>query len=143
MAIKTKMTKLQIIRQIADFYNRNPSLRAVKNGICFYYKIINKKPCKCAVGRCLINPQKIQSEFGDKTLLSGCSHIWDSIEEMDKDLKVKYRGHSIRFWIDIQVLHDEVQYWCEDGLTETGKEYLNGLLVKYRTKKLKQKRSKK
>jgi len=127
-------SKIEIIEELFDNgYVKDPSTRALtynedgKQKGCAYLTLEGNK---CAVGKCLIEDEN--------------ADYWDSEEDvfflvplaldmsLDDILKEEYRGHDIRFWSDLQIMHDDSQRWARDGLSDYGVERLNGLKSKYR-----------
>lgn len=109
------MTKHEIIDETVEYYSIDPKNRRgiSKNGLtCVYYTETQGIIKMCAVGRCLIDPKVFASS------LSSVSHV---LKDNDQLLKEQYRGHPIKFWLDIQYLHDWNSYWDEVGLTEAGR----------------------
>jgi hypothetical protein len=46
-------------------------------------------------------------------------------------MKEEYRNIAINVWQHLQSFHDLPDYWDENGLTQTGKEYKKILINKY------------
>lgn len=69
----------------------------------------------CAVGRCMIDPQKFVSHWDRIVVL--VDRLKLSLDEL---LRPEYRGHSMVFWSGVQDLHDCTHYWDETGLNEEG-----------------------
>ena len=121
-------TKLEIIDETVKYYSEDVTRRAVpKEGGCYYHVFDQGMDKYCAFGRCMIDP-KISV---DDT--SGFNES-QSIIGVDQDLLLKeeYRGHSNRFWIEIQRLHDNDVYWGSDGLSADGLRYSEELKSLYK-----------
>lgn len=108
-------TKVEIIKETAEFYTANP--RALVEGKfgqqCCY---LTSDGRQCAVGRCLENPGVLNNAYIIR-------------EEFNKAVfKPEYLGHSLNFWSYLQALHDTNTFWGETGLTEKGQEYRDHLL---------------
>lgn len=117
-----RKTKLEIINETVEYYSVDPVGRrgtiGVDTRMC-RYKTNNGK--MCAAGRCMIDPPgEAETEYiGAFT---------------DEVFKEEYRGHDMAFWVDLQTLHDDPEYWNEKGLTNPGKAYLEVLLSLYADK---------
>lgn len=135
------LTKEEIINETVKFYSTDPKRRSVNNKKegtpnCQY---VSGDGRNCAVGRCLTT--KIKNKVATSTYnnsdfqglvhgMIGCE--WDKTEEnLDKLLKPSYRGHNLRFWEDLQNLHDVDDYWNETGLSADGTYDLEKLRKKY------------
>lgn len=138
------MTKTEIIKETAEFYNANPNKRAVKqiNHIgnkCYYLQPGTGN--MCAVGRCMKPgiPDDFQGGvrgyFAQKIAKEDWSELSPDEEDnasIDSVLQERYCGHSIQFWSDVQSFHDWTNNWDKCGLTEIGKIQLEGLLARYK-----------
>lgn len=118
--MKSKQT---IINETATFYNLNNRAITPYHS-CVY---LNDDGKKCAVGRCLLSncAKKI------KGLVVGIYSLAQTSFNLEKSLKKAYRGHSIKFWEDLQFFHDNEMYWDEDGLSLAGQLKKEELLNKY------------
>jgi len=121
-------TKRQIILETSKAYTyKNRSI--VKTSLyiggegCVYK---DSKGNKCAVGRCLLSKSTIFDTMNEGY---GASNIGGV--KLDKELKPSYRGHSVKFWEDLQKFHDEKKNWGDKGLTELGDQHLERLLKKW------------
>lgn len=113
------MTKQEIIEQLFDNgYCLNPSTRALDGGFCSYYLTDGRM---CAVGKCMTSPKDFE---GNLMAVEG-------LEDLEGSLKPEYRGHSLEFWSNLQVMHDSPQHWNDTGLTEIGAKRFNELKLKY------------
>ena len=104
------MTAIDIIQETVDFYSEDISRRAYNSdeGGCEYY--IDGR--SCGVGKCMTRPKEFNKRFplvGDDS--TAIEDVSKKIRSLDSFLKPEYRGHSIKFWKDIQTLHDLEQYW--------------------------------
>lgn len=105
-------TKLEIIDEtIAHIQKHGPAIDYL--GLCSYF---DENGRSCAVGRCLLNPKRVQNEYKGKTA--------EEIEGFEAKLKPEYRGHSLRFWNALQELHDSRNYWNGTEITKEGKAFL-------------------
>lgn len=142
---KTKTpTRLQIVKEVTDFYSAHPELRGLtSDGKCVYQTEDGRK---CAVGRYLLSSvifmgpladtpeNKINSGGGSVGYLKGPDESsFEVSPTLDSRLRKKYRGHTPIFWSDLQQFHDTADYWSEGagGLTEDGHEYVATLLKRY------------
>ena len=82
-------TKLQIIDDTVEYIKERG--RAAVEGQCLYHR--DDRVC-CAVGRCLIDPVKIETGFSGTPARS--------IPDLELKLKPEYRGHDIAFWDKLQ-----------------------------------------
>jgi hypothetical protein len=118
------MTKEQIVRETVAFYTskNRAAVESVDpdNGCtstqCLYLTDEGKM---CAVGRCMT---KKGLELVLVSYLKSSAHdLDDAFDGIDKLLKKKYRGQNISFWANLQCLHDNKNWWDENGITEKGK----------------------
>jgi hypothetical protein len=128
-------TKTEIINETATYYSEDISKRAKNGGDCSYFK--NNK--MCAVGRCLINPGKVEKET--IIALENCKIESTSVQEfkklynnLDDLLQEEYRGHDFDFWQALQNLHDYDHNWDNYGLSERGEREVKFLLELYKGK---------
>ena len=117
------MTKQEIIKETAEFYNLANRGTNV-NMACSY--LTDDGRC-CAVGRCII-PEKLQdfttdSENGPVSQI-GSYYLNDNLME-------QYRGHTLEFWSVLQRFHDREANWDGDGMTEYGHRVYEDLLVQH------------
>ena len=116
-------TKEQIIDETFNFYNKNPKKRravakeeAYEEAGCVYNGPGNTH---CAIGRLFIDEYKNQGESLEHNEL-GVSSLESYNMKLDLMLKPSYSGHSLHFWIDLQSLHDNEDYWYADKATDAG-----------------------
>jgi len=81
-------------------------------GECQYYD--NGR--MCAIGRCMLHPENFRNAGDAHDLVK--DYCDKSLDEL---LKPDYHGFPIRFWADLQSLHDSITNWDETGLTGTGR----------------------
>jgi hypothetical protein len=118
------MTQEQIVRETVAFYTskNRAAVESVRpdNGCtstqCLYLTDEGKM---CAVGRCM-------TKKGLERVLvshpkSSAHDLDDAFDGIDKVLKKKYHGQNISFWSNLQRLHDNKNWWDENGITENGK----------------------
>lgn len=121
-------TKLEIIQETKAAYS-NPSNRALEGGLCVYSA---KDGRKCAIGRCLINPE--QDLIGAlEGFVVGDSYSWfiGKTAWSDDLLKEEYRGHKPAFWQDLQSWHDNPDNFTDTGISEDGEKVLNCLIEQW------------
>ena len=105
----TTKTRKEIIDETARFYNSQNRAEATDG--CYY--LLDGR--KCAVGRCMKNPQADWSSIVTK-LFSYCG------VRLENELLPEYQGHSMAFWRDVQMLHDAGDNWTDSGLSDQGRE---------------------
>lgn len=106
-------TKKEIIDETVEFYSKNP--RAVtKEGKCRY---LTDDGIKCAVGRFFRSEIDGRIVWGPCTslIVTGMGKV-----SLDELLKSEYTGHEVKFWRDLQGLHDYALNWNENGLSPLG-----------------------
>lgn len=117
-------TKLEIVEETAAAYS-NPSNRALReetvDAPVYAYKTEDGR--MCAVGRCMLEPEKFIGSVMNFHLKEG---KW-SINFDDSFLKEEYRGHNLVFWRDLQAFHDAPEYFDSDKISPQGESYLNKL----------------
>lgn len=77
---------------------------------------------KCAVGRCILdseieNVAKFEEKYIYNTANSSpnVESLANRFLNLDSLLKPEYRGHDVKFWKNLQNLHDLSSMWTEDG----------------------------
>lgn len=83
---------IEIIDETVAYYKENPRGLNDSGVLCVYYN--EKTKAMCAVGRCAIDPKKLEA------------YSYSVDENIDKYLKEEYREHDFRFWSDLQHFHD-------------------------------------
>lgn len=107
------MTAKQILDETIQYYSEDPNRVAKTDEGCSYFKD-NKE---CAVGRCLINSQEIETlvslseDFFEEHLGGSDAENLNELlktkgSSLEEKLQEKYRGHKINFWMKLQALHD-------------------------------------
>lgn len=133
------MTKREIILETAEYYKTHNRGFTILNSGEKLYAYLGNQGDMCAVGRCLINPEKIQTlNFNIDDNLTGDIKEVASMVNIEDELKPEYRGHSIDFWHSLQKFHDNPCNWEKEEfgnrLTDLGSDMLNTLLGKYESK---------
>jgi len=122
------LSKIQIIEETVEYYKTHNRAIDNKTHDCYYYR----NGDTCPIGRCMENPE----EFNNAIL-----NVLDIHKEygIDKVLKEEYKGHHVKFWENLQNLHDCMQYWTTsdlgdnvNDLTESGLECYNKLIEIYK-----------
>tara|TARA_R100000742_G_C4277210_1_gene98892 strand:+ start:472 stop:885 length:414 start_codon:yes stop_codon:yes gene_type:complete len=127
------MTKLELLEDTVKHYSEDTSRRAVvklESGAteCMYTTDDGQH---CAVGRWL-QPIYKNTDWMDNEgcsandLLKGCN-VNDYRYEVDELFVEGVRHIPAWFWMDLQQLHDNDDFWDEDGLTEAGVEKVDKL----------------
>ena len=129
------MTKEEIIRETVEYY-KDASKRGydeVKE-VCMY---LTEGGNMCAVGRCLIpgSLMEVKRPFIPLKVveMESCQASVMNIENLEEILKPEYRGHSIKFWIRLQNLHDSYEFYTDGTMNEKGLEYAKYLWREWET----------
>jgi hypothetical protein len=112
-----RLTALEIIEETIEFYSADITRRSIKNGICVY---AGEDGTKCAYSRCW-KEGVWKEEYEDR------NPKHEFMPKPDELVDERYKGHSAKFWLELQRLHDNNSHWNETGLTENGKIYVDGL----------------
>ncbi len=117
-------TAKEIIEETANHYT-SANRSASPAGSCFY----KREEDMCAVGRCM-------TDFGIKAFGDYMGTVEELIDEAAKEpfdyyLKEEYRGHSEEFWRSLQRMHDNAEYWNEEGMSSEGEQYKDRLIYFY------------
>lgn len=121
------MTTDELIDETVAYICQHGQARGDVGNGCAYW---NKDGKMCAVGRCLLDPKKIEEESGN---FNAMDDIWDSTEELDGSLKPEYRGFAWGLWAKLQQLHDDCGHWLKNDdnktfrLSEEGQIFVNEL----------------
>ena len=118
-----KKTKLEILKETYEYYS-DPNKRGYNGERCCYLTSDGKM---CAVGRCLINPKKLQ-DLGGSTINS---LVAENNINLNLRLKPEYRGHSLEFWGSLQIWHDNSSNFDTDNITENGELAYQKLVKRY------------
>jgi hypothetical protein len=121
------MTKIEIINETVNFYSEDTSRRSKNLGKCMYNSGDGRH---CAIGRCFLPEYREQSSNFEGNSL-GVEELSFNYDGLDKLLLNEYRGHSTRFWVDLQWIHDNDAFWGEHGLTDKGKDKVQELKERY------------
>lgn len=143
------MTKEEIIRETVEYY-KDASKRGYDEveEACMY---LTEGGNMCAVGRCLIpgSLMEVKRPFIPLKVveMAGCLAAWHpaisemagcqasvlNIENLEEILKPEYRGHSIKFWIRLQNLHDSYEFYTDGTMNGRGLEYAKYLWREWET----------
>ena len=119
----TKVSKKEILDTVVDHINKNG--RSTYEGACKYY---SENGNMCGVGIFMKNPERIEKMYHEKTI----GVICDREISLDNILKDEYNDHSLKFWQQIQRLHDAPDHWNENNnLTKNGLEKYNEILNEF------------
>lgn len=116
------MKKVEIIQMVASHYSLGN--RAIgREGECQY---ITHDGRMCAVGMCIKEDVVVD-------LRHEVMGVFELNEEycLDGILKDKFRGHKLKFWSDLQMLHDGERFWTNEGLSNEGHIAVKELELKY------------
>jgi hypothetical protein len=118
------MTKKEIVLETIEFYSNNPRSKNSESGMCCYQDPMGNH---CAVGRCIDEDcmgvvADTEQKHGEFEILHFERRVGVELEEC---LQEKYRGHSIHFWISLQLLHDSDHFWKDGKLHEKAKEFIH------------------
>lgn len=120
-----RLTKLEILNETISFYGEDPKRRAINfheedGNTCLYNTNDGRH---CAVGRCFTDEIKALGEsFKENKMTSA-----DNLNDLESLLQDKYKGHEVRFWHELQKLHDECSYWGDKGLSIVGEVRVNSI----------------
>lgn len=118
-------TKLEIIDETINYYS-NPNNRGITGNMCKYLTDNGKM---CAVGRCMAKPHTSYLGAASRILIrDGTQELKLELEPL---LKEEYRGHSVKFWNDLQHLHDRAQHFTYTGFSHKGIEFIDELKAAY------------
>lgn len=116
-------TKKQIVLETVEEYS-DPNNRALfynyggpEDATCVYK---SKNGNRCAVGRC-VDDENIEAIA---KISRKVTSLYNGDDQFELCLKKEYKGHDIKFWLNIQKLHDTHTYWSEDGITCKGIEFV-------------------
>jgi len=109
----------QLLVETAQHYNSNnrsvsPDDECIYGGVCAYIPTPEIESEGCAIGRKLTIEEK-ELVLENRLNTEGVSEI------MRKFKPVNLVGFSLSFLEALQDLHDNLGYWCEEGLNERGK----------------------
>ena len=136
-------TKLEIIDETVAYYSTHK--RATDGRGCFYLYIgdedVGAIETQCAVGRCFTDKTKhsIRQALKLTNNMQSFTHI-DGFNIKDSRsnennpepfLKEEYKGHGVKFWRDLQKLHDNGNFWHNNGLTERGQNIVDRMKENY------------
>jgi len=129
------MTKDEIIRETVEYY-KDASKRGYDE-VEEACKYLTEGGNMCAVGRCLIPGSLMEVKRPFIPLkaveMEGCQASVMNIENLEEILKPEYRGHSIKFWIRLQNLHDSYEFYTDGTMNEKGLEYAKYLWREWET----------
>lgn len=118
------MTKQEIIKETAEFYNSKNRGYSEATKSCVYFD--KQTGNQCGVGRCLVEPEKIGDQF------LSIKNAYNEKVITNESFKPEYQNHEIDFWFNLQAFHDNSFNWDENGLTESGKAEYQNLMDEYK-----------
>ena len=125
---------LDIIDETVAFYSEDPSRRAVdeEENACYYQAQDGRR---CAFGR-LMKEEYFKDDALNGTTISHLVNSTNGVRTHNDLLPDKYKGFSLAFWRELQMLHDSALYWDEDGLTKEGKRKVSSMRAELKKGKL-------
>jgi hypothetical protein len=117
-----RLTAHQIIDETVEFYSKNARSFDLSGRSCLYN---GAKGEKCAFSRCCKNSIVSSLKEG-----AGCASFTNN-SSLDHLLQPQYHGQSVRFWQDIQALHDGNWFWLNNCLIPEGINKVQELKLKY------------
>ena len=131
------MTKIEILDFVVNHFNTHPRAVIPGSASCTYLNQITGD--RCAHSICIEDSvlETIVADVNTLGLYSLSSGAETLIRIFGDDMhKPEFRGHDIKFWEDVQWLHDKESNWIEiaDGneLSMEGSLVLSALKVKYK-----------
>jgi hypothetical protein len=121
---RTKQDYLNLLNETVSYYTTEKNELSSVDGVCNY---LSPNGTMCAVGRCLINPKGKDSQLKKFKGGTGVLFLFD-LYKPNKILKEQYRGFSLEFWIDLQLLHDNNDYIVNFTLTSRGRKHVEHII---------------
>lgn len=128
--VTATMNKQRIILETIEEYD-DPSNRALYyskgthlDATCLYE---SSNGNRCAVGRCMTNRALERYAYSSR----GFEHLTEGLM-YDDLLREEYRGQTLQFWVDLQMLHDTHSHWSDTGITDKGIKFVQdkfGLII--------------
>ena len=129
VADEATLTYKEIIDDTVSYYSENVTLRAqLADGSCVYTE--PKTHRHCAIGRWL-SPEGVLLTQGSTQNARGLDETMARLDvgaNLDTLLVPAVRGKPLDFWVALQQLHDNGDYWDLSGLTAIGLCKVNSLL---------------
>lgn len=132
-----RLTVQEIVDETVEYYRTHPRAITSKEACVYYSCEADRNRARddeefppigsmCAVGRCLADPPSYAGTYG---LVSGMLSILE-------DLQNKYKGHTLGFWREMQMLHDIPRFWEKNDqggwdLTEDGWEKADSIITMF------------
>lgn len=113
-----RKTQKEIVLETINYYGENP--RAIVDGAPRY---IAPGGLMCAVGRCL-GTKSVKKLKNVNTKIAVLVLKVFKYEKKDEWFKPEYRGHMLTFWIKLQELHDNDEYWEDKVLSSAGLSFV-------------------
>ena len=125
-------TKTEIVVETIQHYLRDPANRrsVSSEGTCLYQHPEHPDR-QCAVGRCF-QPDTLKDLLFDPA--SNCKAIHELAinDSIDHLLKPEYRGHDLKFWRNLQSIHDNPGFWA-DLQSDRTKSFRKSLILLFGT----------
>ena len=118
-----KLTKIQVIDEIVEFYGANPKKRRsmASDGDCAYKGTCGRM---CAIARYTKPDSRVElhenleiSSYINKFIVTDGNHLKKSVAHIK----------SLEFWDGVQDLHDREIHWGDTELTIYGKQFVKRL----------------
>ena len=129
-------TITEIVNEEIEFRKAHP--RCESNGYCIYMDGVGNM---CAFGRAMIDPRPYVGTV--EISIDDLCRIEDKFDANGKAnynalLMPEYRGHSRKFWGELQELHDCASNWINNGdgglrLSIGGETAVKAIIEKYET----------
>jgi hypothetical protein len=108
----------------AYYTRRNRGIKQNTDNTCVYYEPATGH--KCAIGRLLTDEEAafVESLRCDSTI-TRVMHMLQTRQNNILAAKIwsKLSKYPVRYLQDIQHLHDELEFWDDEGLTTSGRKY--------------------
>lgn len=125
--MKYPETKEEMLVEVVKWFAPDPLNRRNKRSVmhgCYYAPLDDKKK-GCAIGMFLDKELAVSLDGDYNMSSSGVQDVWNDLPE-----QLKLLGES--FLTDIQDLHDTNSCWEDTSLSTRGKDYIKGIIYKFR-----------
>lgn len=140
MNAKKRKRMSKLIDETVDYYRKHPRSMTNTGAVDETCAYNGENGTHCAVGRNFVREVQEQGdglswntqslEWVNSMIKQGCRSIFwgpDKVTSFDDLLREDVRGFPLNFWASLQVLHDDVDYWDGNELTDSGQAYLGEL----------------
>lgn len=132
LTVKQRRTRmLKELDGAVSYYSRDTNRRGIEMGResrkCTYYNA--QSGAKCAVGRRMKKGVAEQAAIDCGHLCQVATRFGGSDKNLDAALVPSAQGLPMKFWIELQMLHDSYKVWDlykRKGLTEYGEAEVKG-----------------